>query len=70
MDPAEDVRRNKDFLKHQVHKLARVMTIWQICQDAFRIMKEGTADEMEQHIAKLMQEARQQRNAGRQECQS
>ena len=43
------------------HRLAWSGDDEHICQEAFRIMKEGTADEMEQYIAKMFQGARQQR---------
>ena len=52
MSPAKDVGRNEHLPKcaNKVHKQARRGDTWQICHDAFRIMTEGTADEMEQHI--------------------
>ena len=63
MEPAKDAGRNKHFLKpvKMVPKLAWFGDNEEICQEAFRIMKEGTADEMEQYITKMTQEARQQR---------
>ena len=52
MSLAKDVGRNEHFPKcvNKVHKQARSGDTWQICHDALRIMTEGTADEMEQHI--------------------
>ena len=54
MDPAKDLGRNKHLvnLVNEVYRLARICDNWQICQETFRILTEGTADEMEQHIAK------------------
>ena len=62
-DPAKDVGRNTNLLKlvNQFPKLARSGDLWETCQEAFRIMKEGTGDEMERHIARMTQETRLQR---------
>ena len=63
MNLAKDVGRMKHPLQLliKVHKLASSGHNGQKCQQAFEIMKEGTADGMEQYITKMTQEARQPR---------
>ena len=59
MDPAKDVGRNKHLIKFvRIIRLRGSGDNWEICQ---AIVKEGTAGELEQHIAKKTHEARQQR---------
>lgn len=50
----EDARRNRHMLPfvNEVHKLAWSADNWDSCQEAFRVMKEGDADEMEQYITR------------------
>ena len=66
----KDVGRNNHLLKYvnKVAKLARSGDIWQIWQEALRIMKHGTADEMEQYNTEVIQKAKRQRLEER-ECQ-
>ena len=67
MVPAKDCRRKEHFLKlvNKVHKIAWSEDSWETCQEAFKIMKEGTANEMERYIAKMVEKAKQQRLEGR-----